>query len=245
MAELLVEAEDLTVGYDSGAYDLPHPANRKAAVEGISFSVERGEKLALIGANGAGKSTLLLALAGALLPQEGSLYVGGVRAGKDTVREIRRKAGMVFQNPDDQFFMPTVEEDICFGPRNYGLGEDRIREKLAALLKSLGIEGLKERSAHKLSGGEKRLAALAGILIMEPPLLLLDEPTSFLDPRSRRGLMGILKNLNQTMIIATHDLDMARDLCSRAIVLREGRIAAGGGLDTLLRDSAPLEAWGL
>jgi cobalt/nickel transport system ATP-binding protein len=108
------------------------------------------------------------------------------------------------------------------GPRNYGLDEDRIKEKLEAVLKSLGIEGLKARSAHRLSGGEKRLAALAGILIMEPPLLLLDEPTSFLDPRSRRGLAGILKSLNQTMIIATYDLDMARDLCSRAVVLREG-----------------------
>jgi cobalt/nickel transport system ATP-binding protein len=245
MAEILVEARDLSVDYLSGKGDSVDPGKRNAAVEGISFSVAAGEKLALIGANGAGKSTLLLALAGALLPQGGSLAIDGVPVGKDTLQQVRRKSGLVFQNPDDQFFMSTVEEDICFGPRNYGAAEEVIGRKLEAVLKMLDIEGLRNRSAHKLSGGEKRLAALAGILIMEPPLLLLDEPTSFLDPRARRGLIGILKNLSRTMIIATHDLDMVRDLCSRAIVLKEGRIAAAGTIDTLLTDPALLESWGL
>ena len=245
MAEVLVEARDLSVDYLSGNWSSVNPEKRKAAIEGISFSVEAGEKIALIGANGAGKSTVLLALAGVLLPRAGSLTVDGIPVRKDTLKEIQRKSGLVFQNPDDQFFMPTVEEDICFGPRNYGIAEETLKGKLEAVLNMLNIEGLKNRSAHKLSGGEKRLAALAGILIMEPPLLLLDEPTSFLDPRSRRGLIGILKNLSQTMIIATHDPDMVQTLCSRAIILKEGGIAAEGKLDMLLKNPALLESWGL
>jgi cobalt/nickel transport system ATP-binding protein len=245
MAEALVEVRDLSVDYDSGNGPSIGPEKRKAAIEKISFSVGAGEKLAVIGANGAGKSTLLLALAGVLLPHAGCITIDGVPAGKDTLTQIRQKSGLVFQNPDDQFFMPTVEEDICFGPRNYGVAGEDLKRKLEAVLGMLNIEGLKNRSAHRLSGGEKRLVALAGILIMEPPLLLLDEPTSFLDPRSRRGLIRILKSLNQTMIIATHDLDMAQVLCSRAVILREGGIAAGGKIDTLLKSPALLEDWGL
>jgi cobalt/nickel transport system ATP-binding protein len=236
----MVEARDLTVAYNSA--DAP---DGRLALGGVSFSLRAGEKLALIGANGAGKSTLLLVLAGVLLPLNGSLAVDGVPVRKDTLDSIRRKAGLVFQNPDDQFFMPTVEDDICFGPRNYGVDEGTLKRRFEAILKTLGIEGLRNRSAHRLSGGEKRLAALAGILIMEPPLLLLDEPASFLDPRSRRGLVEILKALDQTMIIATHDLDMARSLCSTAIILKEGRIAAQGPAGPLLADAALLEGCGL
>jgi cobalt/nickel transport system ATP-binding protein len=245
MGEVLVEIRDLSADYLSDSRGSPCQEKRKAAIGGISLSVRTGEKLALIGANGAGKSTLLLTLAGMLLPQAGYITIGGVPVRKDTLNRIRQKAGLVFQNPDDQLFMPTVEEDICFGPRNYGVAEGVIRGKLEALLKIFGIEELRNRSAHRLSGGEKRLAALAGILIMEPPLLLLDEPTSFLDPRSRRGLLKILNSLNQTMIIATHDLDMARNLCSRVIVLKEGGIAAEGKVPALLEDPVLLEDWGL
>lgn len=234
----MVKAQSLTINYTDTVSERP-------AIDDVGFSVETGDKLALIGANGAGKSTLLLLLAGVLLPQKGRLVLDGVPVQKDTLNEIRRKAGLVFQNPDDQFFMPTVEEDICFGPRNYGVDEITIKQKLDAILKTLGIEGLKDRTAHKLSGGEKRLAALAGILIMEPPLLLLDEPTSFLDPRSRRGLIGILKSFTQTMIIATHDLDLARSLCSKAIILKEGRIAAEGPIESLLDNAVLLEECGL
>jgi cobalt/nickel transport system ATP-binding protein len=245
MTEALVEVRDVSADYDAGARVSGNGCTRNAALDGICLSVAAGEKLALIGANGAGKSTLLLSLAGVLLPLAGSITVDGIPLRRDTLNGIRRKAGLLFQNPDDQLFMPTVEEDIRFGPGNYGMGEEAVTQKLAEVLKSLGIEGLKGRSAHKLSGGEKRLAALAGILIMEPPLLLLDEPTSFLDPRARRGLIGVLKNLGQTMIIATHDFDLARDICSRAIVLQEGRIAAQGALPALLQDTALLESWGL
>jgi cobalt/nickel transport system ATP-binding protein len=245
MAEALVEVRDLSADYDVGVRVSGNARKRNAALEGICLSVKAGEKLALIGANGAGKSTLLLSLAGVLLPLTGSIAVDGIPLGKDTLNAMRRKTGLLFQNPDDQLFMPTVEEDICFGPGNYGIGEETVKQRLEAVLKTLGIEGLKGRSAHRLSGGEKRLAALAGILIMEPPLLLLDEPTSFLDPRSRRGLIGILKNLDQAMIIATHDFDMARDICSRAIILKEGRIVAEGATQTLLQDTVLLESWGL
>jgi cobalt/nickel transport system ATP-binding protein len=233
----VVEARDLTVSYAA--------TGERPAVEGVSFSLCAGEKLALIGANGAGKSTLLLVLAGALLPLKGSLVVDGVPVQKDTLKRLRQKAGLVFQNPEDQFFMPTVEDDICFGPRNYGVDEGVIQGRLETVLKTLGIEGLRKRSAHQLSGGEKRLAALAGILIMEPPLLLLDEPTSFLDPRSRRNLLGILGGLGQAMIAATHDLDMARRLCSRAVILKEGRVAACGAVGDILDDDVLLEACGL
>jgi cobalt/nickel transport system ATP-binding protein len=153
--------------------------------------------------------------------------------------------GLVFQNPDDQFFMPTVEDDIAFGPRNYGMDEAELKIKMDSILEKLNISRLKERSAHHLSGGEKRLAGLAGILIMEPSLLLMDEPSSFLDPRSRRNLISVLKELPQTLLIATHDLDLAKNLCSRAILLKEGKISADGEVQKILDDSALLEECGL
>jgi cobalt/nickel transport system ATP-binding protein len=231
----VIKAASLSVKYNSDA----------AALENIGFSVSTGERVALIGANGAGKSTLLLSLIGILPPAEGELMVCGIPVRKDTLGEVRRGAALVFQNPDDQLFMPTLEEDIAFGPRNYGLTEETIQIRIAAVLEELGISHLKKRLSHKLSGGEKRLAALAGVLVMEPSLLLLDEPSSFLDPRSRRGLISILGGLTQTMMIATHDLDLALSLCGRVILLRHGRISADGPAKEILSNKVLLEQNGL
>jgi cobalt/nickel transport system ATP-binding protein len=217
----------------------------EAVLRDLSFTVEAGERIALVGANGAGKSTLLLSLSGMLLPAEGRLSVAGIPVRRDRLGELRKKTGLLFQNPDDQLFMPTVEEDICFGPRNYGMDERTLARKLEAVQKNLGLEGLASRTVHRLSGGEKRLAALAGILIMEPDLLLLDEPGSFLDPAARRNLIGILSNLKTTMIIATHDFDLARRLCTRTLVLQGGRIRVDSPGSALLEHEELLEPWGL
>ncbi|GHV40145.1 putative ABC transporter ATP-binding protein [Spirochaetia bacterium] len=233
----MIEVKHLTVKYNV--------KEAQAALDDISFTVESGERIALIGANGAGKSTLLLALIGILPPSSGDLCVDGIPVKKDTLREIRRRMGLVFQNPDDQLFMPTVEDDIAFGQRNYGLDEETIQKRTAAVLESLDISRLEHRLAHHLSGGEKRLAALAGVLVMEPAILLLDEPGSFLDPRSRRNLISILSGLSQTMMIATHDFDLAQKLCSRVILLAAGRIRADGPTEEVLRDAALLEENGL
>jgi cobalt/nickel transport system ATP-binding protein len=242
MTGKMAEASGLSVRYTHA--DCAREGERPA-LEGVSFSLDEGEKLALIGANGAGKSTLLLTLAGALLPSAGSLSVGGVPARGDTVEQLRRLTGLVFQNPDDQFFMPTVEDDAAFGPRNFGMDEEAVRRRVGETLEDLGILHLRSRPAQRLSGGEKRLAALAGVLVMEPPLLLLDEPTSFLDPRSRRGLLAVLRRLPQTMLIATHDLPLVRALCSRAILLKEGRVLFDGPVSACLDDETFLEHAGL
>jgi cobalt/nickel transport system ATP-binding protein len=233
----MIHTERLTVSYN--------PGDGVPALGEISLSVSPGERAALIGANGAGKSTLLLALIGILSPSAGEIILGGVRAEKKTLGELRRIAGMTWQNPEDQLFMPTVYEDVAFGPRNYGWDEGEIRVRAEAVLARLGIAHLRDRLSHRLSGGEKRLAALAGILVMEPALLLLDEPSSFLDPRSRRRLITILDALPQTMLIATHDLDLALDLCPRVILLREGRIRADGAAEDILGDAPLLDECGL
>jgi cobalt/nickel transport system ATP-binding protein len=233
----VIQAASLSVSYNS--------QSKVPALEEVSFSVEAGERLALIGANGAGKSTLLLSLVGILPPASGELRVCGMPPDRKNLSEVRRRAALMFQNPDDQLFMPTLEEDIAFGPRNYGFTEDAIQSRMAAVLGELGISHLKNRLSHKLSGGEKRLAALAGVLVMEPSLLLLDEPSSFLDPRARRGLIRILGGLSLTMLIATHDLDLAHRLCPRVILLNHGRISADGPTEEILGNETLLEQNGL
>ncbi|MDR1979791.1 MAG: energy-coupling factor ABC transporter ATP-binding protein [Synergistaceae bacterium] len=233
----MLTVKGLTVKYDA--------SDAVCALESVDFSVESGEKIALIGANGAGKSTLLSAAVGILPPHSGQIVFDGVAVGKETLRDLRLKVGMVFQNPDDQLFMPTVYEDIAFGPRNLGLAEEEIETRMEGILARLGASYLKERMTHKLSGGEKRLAALAGVLIMEPSVLLMDEPSSFLDPRARRRLMEILATLPQAMLIATHDLDLALDLCQRAVLLKEGRIEADAPVEEVLSDASLLERCGL
>jgi cobalt/nickel transport system ATP-binding protein len=222
------------------------------ALEDVSFAACAGERIALLGANGAGKSTLLLSLLGILPVHSGSIEICGVKLDKATQAEARAKAGLVFQNPDDQLFMSTVRDDVLFGPLNYDgawprgdRSRQELEDKAAALLESLGIGRLQDRMSHKLSGGEKRLAALATVLIMEPHILLLDEPTAFLDPRGRRALIKILSLLPQTMLIATHDIAFAETLATRAIVLCNGRIRADGPLPAILRDTPLLDECGL
>ncbi|MDR2471118.1 MAG: energy-coupling factor ABC transporter ATP-binding protein [Treponema sp.] len=235
-----IRAENVSVRYDG--------RDKAAALRGLSFSVAEGERIALVGANGAGKSTLLLALVGVLPLAAGTLSVCGIEldgTNKENLRELRRRAALVFQNPDDQVFMPTVEEDIAFGPRNYGASEEHIAAVTEKVLAELGIGHLRGRLSHRLSGGEKRLAALAGILVMEPSLLLLDEPSSFLDPRSRRRLIDILGRLTHTMLLATHDLDLARALCRRVILLKDGSVFADGMAAEVLDNEALLETCGL
>lgn len=234
---MVIHTERLTVRYN--------PGDQVPALGGIGFSVSPGERVAVIGANGAGKSTLLLALIGILKPEAGEIVLGGIRVEKKTLGDLRRMTGLVQQNPDNQLFMPTVYEDVAFGPRNYGYPGEEIEARTDAVLARLGIAHLKRRMSHRLSGGEKRLAALAGILVMEPAVLLLDEPSSFLDPRSRRRLIETLGTLPQTMLIATHDLDLALDLCPRIMLLKEGRLRADGRAEDILDDLSLLEECGL
>jgi cobalt/nickel transport system ATP-binding protein len=205
----------------------------------ITLNLEAGECAALIGANGAGKTSLLLTLVGMLSLQSGSIALEGLEitaAHPGAARELRRRIGLVFQNPEDQLFMASIWDDLLFGPRNMGLGEDEAARRAGMVLAKLGIGPLRDRSPLKLSGGEKRLAAIAAVLTMAPELLLFDEPTAFLDPRARRDLTALIKDLPQTKIIATHDIDFAEGLCSRIFMLRDGALIAQGETRTLLAD---------
>ncbi len=215
------------------------------ALRDISFEATHGESVGIIGANGAGKSTLLMLLMGLLHPAAGSVRIGGVELTRKTLPDIRKRVGMVFQNPDDQLFMPTVGEDVAFGPRNAGLMEKEVQERVTASLERVGIAHLRERAPFKLSGGEKHAAAIASVLAMEPDILVLDEPTAGLDPRARRRVMGLLESFSHTRLITSHDLDMILALCPRVVILRDGVVAADGPSRELLADAELMEACGL
>ena len=219
-------------------------ADGTRAINAVSFSIAAGENIALLGANGAGKTSLLLALVGVLQPAGGEIYLGETLLEKKSMREVRSKVGLVFQNPDDQLFMPSISEDIAFGPRHFGCDELETAERVSTVLSDLGIGRLSERSPLKLSGGEKRLAAIATVLAMNPEFLLLDEPVAFLDPRARRNLTAILSELQQGKLIATHDLAFADEMCSRVLLLQNGTLIADAGKE-LLYDKTALEAAGL
>ena len=208
----------------------------------LSFCIEKGESVGLIGANGAGKSTVMKLLLGLLAPSSGEILVDGIRVEKKTLPEIRRKLGFVLQNSDNQMFMPTVYEDMIFAPLNYGLSREEAEKRVDAVLRKLGLEELKHRHNHRISGGEKRMAAIATILAMEPEAVLMDEPSSALDPYNRRLVINTIRELPQTKLITSHDLDMILDTCERVILLSGGGIAADGPADTILRDRALLEA---
>ncbi|KGO34637.1 MAG: ABC transporter ATP-binding protein [Desulfoprunum sp.] len=218
MSHHIVEVQDLTHTYPDGT----------AAVRGISFRIHHGEAVAVVGANGAGKSTLLLHLNGYLTPQSGTVRIGDFPLTKETVKDIRKTVGMIFQDPDDQLFMPTVYEDVAFGPLNLGLPPEEVEHRVQQALQRTGVEHLRDRPPYKLSGGEKRAVAIATVLAMSPDILVMDEPTSNLDPLSRRTLIELLAGFHHTKIIATHDLDMVIDLCERTIVIHEGTIMADG-----------------
>lgn len=231
MSHHIVETRDLHFTYPDGTY----------AVRGVSFRITHGESVAIVGANGAGKSTLLHHLNGYCIPTKGSLIIGDVPLTKKTLPLIRRTVGMVFQNPDDQLFMPTVFDDVAFGPLNMGLPTDDVEERVEKALRTVGALHLKDRPPYKLSGGEKRSVAIASVLSMSPDILVMDEPTSNLDPKSRRHLIELLKTFKHTKIIATHDLDMAFDLCERTIILSQGKIIADGQTLELFRNQKLLE----
>ena len=208
----------------------------------LSFRIGDGEAVGLIGANGAGKSTVMKLLLGLIAPTEGSILVDGIRVEKKSLPEIRRKLGFVLQNSDNQMFMPTVYEDMIFAPLNYGLSREEAERRVDTALERLGMQELKHRHNHRISGGEKRMAAIATILAMEPEAVLMDEPSSALDPCNRRRVINIIRELPQTKLITSHDLDMILDTCERVILLSGGRIVADGPADVILRDKALLEA---
>jgi cobalt/nickel transport system ATP-binding protein len=231
----MIEIKNLSVVYPDGT----------KAVDDISFTVGDGESIALVGANGAGKTSLLLSLVGVLPIHSGSIIVDGMELNKKNLSEVRRKIGMVFQNPDDQLFMPMIYDDIAFGPRNFGLGEDEVRKRAEDALMTLGISHLRDRSSLKLSGGEKRIAAIATILVMDPSAVIFDEPTAFLDPKARRKLIGVLAGLPHGKLVATHDLTFAQEVCTRTIVIKKGRIFADGDPKTILHDVRLMDEGGL
>ena len=214
----------------------------RSVLRDLSFRIEEGESVGLIGANGAGKSTVMKLLLGLLPPGEGRILVDGVPVEKKTLPEIRRKLGFVLQNSDNQMFMPTVYEDMIFAPLNYGLSREEAERRVDAALDRLNLQALKHRHNHRISGGEKRMAAIATILAMEPKAVLMDEPSSALDPCNRRLVINTIRELKQTKLITSHDLDMILDTCERVILLDGGRIAADGPAEELLRDKALLEA---
>jgi cobalt/nickel transport system ATP-binding protein len=218
------------------------------ALRDVSFTLAPGERVALIGPNGAGKSTLLLHLNGLLpdrSPSTPAVTVDGLPVAEANLREIRRRVGLLFQDPDDQLFCPTVWEDVAFGPRQLGLREPALSRLVSESLAQVGLAGFEERLPHHLSRGEKRRACLAGLLACDARALVLDEPTSDLDPRGRRELMALLSRLPATQLIATHDLEFVVEICPRTIVLDGGRIVADGPTRRLLDDEALMLAHGL
>ncbi|MBI4665094.1 MAG: ABC transporter ATP-binding protein [Nitrospinae bacterium] len=214
------------------------------ALTEVSFTVERGERVGVVGANGAGKSTLLLALAGVLRPS-GTVEVDGVKVDGKNLKQARRRMGLVFQNPDDQLFCPTLYDDVAFGPLNMGMPEHEARHKTLNSIKSVGLAGLEEKSAFHLSYGQKKRAAIATVLSMDVSILAMDEPTSNLDPKSRKEIIHLLKGLERTQIIATHDFGLVNELCGRVALLSGGRIAAEGAPAEILDDHGLLKAHGL
>jgi len=212
-----VRVEDVHYAYDDGT----------RALEGLSFEVEMGEKVAILGPNGAGKSTLLLILMGLLTPQSGKVYIQGREMNGKTAAELRRHIGLVFQDPDDQLFMPRVWDDVAFGPMNMQLSEEEVSRRVREALRSTGMSGYEDRMPHRLSQGEKKRIAIAGVLAMDPEILLLDEPTSDLDPAARSQLIELLKGLDQTVLIATHDIEAAIQTTQRAVVINKKKLAEG------------------
>jgi cobalt/nickel transport system ATP-binding protein len=232
MSHHIVEAKNLQHVYPDGT----------VAIKDISFRITHGESVAIIGANGAGKSTLLQHLNGCLIATSGQIRIGDTPLSKGTLPDIRRTVGMVFQYPDDQLFMPTVFEDVAFGPLNLGLSGDEVDRRVTEALERVGAGHLRTKPPYNLSGGEKKRVAIATVLAMAPDILVMDEPTSGLDPFARRQLISLLREFQHTKIFTSHDLDMVLDLCQRTIILHEGVIMADGPTDEIFQNEELLAA---
>jgi cobalt/nickel transport system ATP-binding protein len=235
MSHHIIEVKELEYRYADGT----------EALRGVSFRIEHGESVGVVGENGAGKSTLLLHLNGCLLASKGAVRVGDVPVMRDTLRQIRRSVGTVFQDPNDQLFMPTVGEDVAFGPLNMHLPPDDVESRVQSALATVNALHLRTRPPHRLSGGEKRVVAIATALSMSPDILVLDEPSAGLDPQARRRLINLLAGFKHTKIVASHDLDMILALCQRTIVMHQGTVVADGPTAALLSDRSLLAKSGL
>ena len=227
----MITAEGLTFAYPG----------REPALDGLTLHVGEGERVAVLGPNGAGKTTLMLHLNG-LLQGTGRVVIGGVELTRRTAPEVRRRVGLVFQDPDDQLFMPTVGEDVAFGPRNLGID---VEPAVEGALAAVGMTGFEHLPPHALSLGQRRRVAVATVLAMQPEVLVLDEPSANLDPRSRRELLAVLDAIERTLIVVTHDLPFAAQTCERAVILSAGRIVADGSCRDILADSELLAAYDL
>lgn len=234
MVNKVIDIKDLSFAYPDGTQGL-----RK-----VSLAIYAGENVAIVGPNGAGKSTLLLHLNG-VLRGNSTVEICGMPVRDENLKEIRRRVGLVFQDPDDQLFSLTVFEDVSFGPVNMGYCEMEVRERVARALEWVGMKGYEKRSPHHLSVGEKKRIAIATVLALDPDILALDEPTSNLDPRSKWSLVTLLKRLQITKVIATHDLELVRALCQRVVVLDKGEVVADGAAGAILNDLLLLRAHGL
>jgi cobalt/nickel transport system ATP-binding protein len=230
MSHHIVEVKNLRHVYPDGT----------AALRDVSFRITHGESVAVIGANGAGKSTLLLHLNGYLNPSAGEIRIGDFPLNKGTLPQIRRTVGMVFQDPDDQLFMPTVYDDVAFGPLNLGLSGQDLEKCVTVALERVGAGHLAKKAPYHLSGGEKKRVAIATVLSMSPDILVMDEPTNGLDPYARRQLIGLLREFQHTRIFTSHDLDMVLELCERTIVLKDGEVRADGPTREIFQDEAML-----
>lgn len=231
MSHHIVQFKDVFFRYPDGT----------EALRGINFRITHGESVGVVGANGAGKSTLLQHMNGYLLPTSGTVTIGDLLLTKKTRQEVRRKVGIVFQNPDDQLFMPTVFDDVAFGPFNLGIDEASVRERVSQALCMVGSLALRDKPPHHLSCGQKSAVAIAAVMAMEPDILAMDEPAANLDPRSRRSLITLLKTFKHSKIIASHDLDLILDVCGRCIVIGDGIVVADGPSGDILSNRALLE----
>ena len=231
----MVELDHLTFSYDG---------NREVLSD-ISIHLKAGETVGLIGANGAGKSTLLKILAGLLTDYKGQAKIDGMDVNKKNLASVRKKTGYVFQDSESQLFLSTVYEDVAFGPRNYGYSGEEVEEKVMSALKQVHIEELKDRPIYRMSGGQKKLAAIATILSMEPEVILFDEPSVGLDPKNRRNLINIINQIEGLKIIASHDLDMIFDTCDKTILIEKGKLIYEGETAKILTDQKLLEESGL
>jgi cobalt/nickel transport system ATP-binding protein len=230
----ILQVRDLHFSYHDG----------HSALRGVSFQLCEGDKVALVGPNGAGKSTLMLHFNG-ILNGHGEVSVGGKRLTRENLPAIRAMVGLVFQNPDDQLFSPTVFEDVAFGPLHMGLPMDEVEARVESALEAVRMSGFRDRLSHHLSVGEKKRIAIATVLSMDPQILVLDEPSAGLDPRARRTLINLLRELPITMLVSTHDMKLVQELFPRTIVMDEGQIVADGGTKDILEDEELLTAHGL